>query len=87
MRKGVFITLLFAVIIASYSLYLVYNRCTHTSEISSLLLDNIEALAADEDGTDNGEVEGGRIRCIGVGSMDCPVSHDKVKYIIEGYSF
>ena len=47
-------------------------------EVSSLLLNNIEALAAEEHTSS--------VRCIGSGSLDCPASHDKVKYILSGYS-
>ena len=83
MKKGIFTALLFTVIVALYSLYLANGKCVY---ISSLLLENIEALAADEDGSDDGEVVGGKIRCIDVGSLDCPLTHEKVKYIVRGYS-
>ena len=63
-----------------------YGITVYKSNISSLLLENIEALAADEDGSDDGEVVGGKIRCIDVGSLDCPLTHEKVKYIVRGYS-
>lgn len=71
---------------ALYSLHLANGKCVYKSNISSLLLENIEALAADEDGSDDGEVVGGKIRCIDVGSLDCPLTHEKVKYIVRGYS-
>ena len=67
MKKGIFTALLFTVIVALYSLYLANGKCVYKSNISSLLLENIEALAADEDGSDDGEVVGGKIRCIDVG--------------------
>ncbi|WP_349901986.1 NVEALA domain-containing protein [Bacteroides caccae] len=86
MKKGIFMALLFTVIVALYSLYLANGKCVYKSNISSLLLENIEALAADEDGSDDGEVVGGKIRCIDVGSLDCPLTHEKVKYIVRGYS-
>lgn len=85
MRKGVFVALLLTVIVALYSLHLVNDTCLYESKVSSLLLENIEALAAGEDGTDDGEVEGGKTICLGVGSLDCPLTHEKVKYVIEGY--
>lgn len=47
-------------------------------KVNSLLLYNIEALAADE------TIE--RTRCLGVGTVDCPSTHDKVEYVLEGYS-
>lgn len=86
MRKGIFVALPLTFIVAVYSLYLVNDKCMNTPKSSSLLLENIEALAADEDGTDDGEVEGGKTYCVGVGSLDCPLTHDKVKYVIKGYS-
>ena len=55
MKKGIFTALLFTVIVALYSLYLANGKCVYKSNISSLLLENIEALAADEDGSDDGE--------------------------------
>lgn len=45
----------------------------------SLLLDNIEALAADD------EIKKPYI-CIGFGSVVCPATKDKVEYIFSGYS-
>ena len=38
--------------------------------VNTLLLDNVEALAA----------------CLGSGSVDCPISKVKVKYVFSGYS-
>lgn len=86
MRKGIFVALPLTVIVAVYSLYLVNDKCMNTPKSSSLLLENIEALAADEDGTDDGEVVGGKTYCAGVGSVDCPRTHDKVKYVVMGHS-
>lgn len=85
MRRGIFVALLLTVIIALYSLYLVNDKCIYESKFSSLLLENIEALAADEDGMGDEENEEGRIRCLLVGTLDCPVSHQKVKKIYGGY--
>lgn len=42
------------------------------------VLENIEALAADE-------VEP-NVYCDGIGSVDCPDSHTKVAYVYSGYS-
>lgn len=50
---------------------------SYKGNVSSLLLYNIEALAADEGG--------GPYNCVGVGSIDCPLSHYKVKYVFSGY--
>lgn len=86
MRKGIFVALPLTVIAAVYSLYLVNDKCMNTPKSSSLLLENIEALAANEDGADDGEVEGGITYCVGVGSLDCPLTHDKVKYVVMGHS-
>lgn len=86
MRKGVFVALPLTVIVAVYSLYLANDKRMNTPKSSSLLLENIEALAANEDGTDDGEVVGGKTYCVGVGSVDCPRTHDKVKYVVMGHS-
>lgn len=45
---------------------------------NSLLLYNVEALAADEGWN--------VVRCVNSGTLDCPVAHEKVKYIFSGYS-
>ena len=42
------------------------------------MLENVEALAAGEDG--------GQVFCTGVGSLDCPVNHRKVAYVYQPYS-
>lgn len=44
-----------------------------------LLLENVEALAY-------GEIEG-PVNCLGSGTVDCPHTFRKVKYVMEGYSF
>lgn len=46
----------------------------HPASVTSLLLDNVEALAQGE--------SGGTI-CYGIGSIDCPYSRDKV-YFVNG---
>ena len=43
-----------------------------------LLLQNIEALASGE--------EPSHARCYGPGSVDCPINHDKVEIVYEGFS-
>lgn len=54
------------------------NQSSHRAKASSLLLYNIEALAAGESILP--------VRCLGRGSIDCPASHDKVDYVAGGYS-
>ncbi len=44
----------------------------------SIILDNIEALAADEQNVPT--------NCWGSGSVDCPVTKVKVEYVATGYS-
>lgn len=46
--------------------------------ISSLVLENVEALANYE--------SGGNVFCIGVGSVDCPINHSKVYAYRDWYS-
>ena len=45
-------------------------------EMSSLMLENAEALATDE--------VSGPIRCYGIGSVDCPFNHTKVDFVYQG---
>lgn len=46
---------------------------------NSFMLCNIEALAADNESS-------GRWNCHFTGSVDCPISSVKVKYVYGGYS-
>ena len=46
--------------------------------VNTLLLDNVEALAAYEQDMPH--------TCLGSGSVDCPISKVKVKYVFSGYS-
>lgn len=48
----------------------------HQDEKCSLLLENIEALAGNEDPN--------IYRCMDQGSVDCPSNHTKVKHVIIG---
>ncbi|EKU90430.1 hypothetical protein HMPREF9447_01848 [Bacteroides oleiciplenus YIT 12058] len=48
-----------------------------STKMSSLVLENIEALADPE--TD-------RVFCFGIGSVDCPINHTKVHYYHAPYS-
>lgn len=45
--------------------------------ISSLILQNIEALAEDESYSN--------IHCFSIGSVDCPINHSKVEYVFSSY--
>ena len=72
MKKIIFLLLcIVAVLSAKYF-------SSHKNVQSELLLYNIEALAAGEHAQQG--------RCYGTGTLDCPVSHDKVEYIFGGYS-
>lgn len=86
MKKRSLMVFLPTVIVSLYSLHITYNESCSNSEMSSLLLENIEALAAGEGGTDGGEFEVSKIKCIGIGALDCPIIHEKVKYVEEAYS-
>lgn len=71
--KLVAISFLLIIAVFIYS----YSNLKRT-ELNNLLLENIEALAGGEyDAT---------TQCLGSGSVDCPHSDVKVKYIMEGYS-
>lgn len=74
MRKLVFFLFLCVVV------FLTAKRPTyHHTSFNTLLTYNIEALAAGE---------GSNVyRCLGSGSVDCPVFNTKVKYVVGGYSF
>ena len=50
----------------------------NNEKADSLLLENIEALASGE--WDNYG------HCFGIGSVDCPMTHTKVEYYIDGFS-
>lgn len=46
--------------------------------LNDLLLENVEALAADE-GSET-------VHCVNSGSVDCPINHSKVYAVFGGYS-
>lgn len=48
------------------------------STTDPFVLENIEALAADEVGPD--------VYCDGIGCVDCPINHVKVEYVWGSYS-
>lgn len=73
MRKLVFFLFLCIMV------YLTVKRpANHHVSFNTLLNYNIEALAAGE-GTN-------MYKCLGSGSVDCPIAHPKVKYVFGGYS-
>ena len=62
--------LFFFILVVKYSL--------KEPRVNTLLLDNVEALAAYEQDMPH--------TCLGSGSVDCPISKVKVKYVFSGYS-
>lgn len=68
---------------SSYSSYC-YSSMGHwmpvkqVRDLNSLSLQNVEALASGETPI--------YTSCIGTGSVDCPIQHDKVKYVSQGFS-
>lgn len=69
-------------VVASLLLIVTVFAYTHSNSekagLSTLALENIEALADGEYDT--------MYNCIGYGSVDCPFVNVKVKYVMEGYS-
>lgn len=72
MKKIIFLLLCIVAVLSTK--YLSF----HKNGQSELLLYNIEALAAGE----HSDIT----RCIGEGTLDCPVTHRKVEYIFGGFS-
>lgn len=73
-KKVLFIGLfLIAVVAVSFQSYSEKNK------LGDLILENIDALASDSEW-------GGNVECWGSGSVDCPITHVKVKFVVEGYS-
>lgn len=52
------------------------RKAEHNRLQNVILLNNVEALAADESPM---------TRCIGSGSVDCPINHVKVKYVFKPF--
>lgn len=75
MRKKIFFAGLFLVTIASVTFY----SHSRKKDLGNLILENVEALASGEWGSD--------ARCLGSGSVDCPINHVKVRYVVSGYGF
>lgn len=55
-----------------------YSSVKKPSQMSSLILQNIEALADDNE-------SGGTVACAGSGSVDCPFLEKKVEYVFTSY--
>lgn len=73
MKKVLKIGILPLVVFAS----ILYGREVNQRKLhNALLLSNVEALAAPEYST---------ARCIGWGSVDCPLNHEKVEYVFIPY--
>ena len=74
MRKSI---LIFSLIVVTI---VIVTFCAREDRYSTnmLLLENVEALAY-------GEIEG-PVHCLGSGTVDCPHTFRKVKYVMEGYS-
>lgn len=69
--------ILFAALLISAMVYGIV-RTSQQPQVSELVLENIKALADEEYEKP--------VRCIGIGSLDCPISHSKVQYITGGYN-
>lgn len=69
-KKLLFIGFFLAVTIAAS-----FQINTERESLESLMLENIDALASGEWGSD--------VRCIGSGSVDCPIKNVKV-YLVQG---
>lgn len=67
---GLFLIAVVAVSVQSYS---------EKNKLGDLILENIDALASDDEWGEN-------VECWGSGSVDCPITHVKVKFVMEGYS-
>lgn len=56
-----------------------WNTTVQSHHLSTVLLQNVEALASEENPS--------QTTCIGSGSIDCPFMTVKVKYVSQGYGF
>ncbi len=72
MKKKLLFIGLFLVVTIAVS----FQIKTERESLESLMLENIDALASDEWGSD--------VTCIGTGSVDCPIDHVGV-YLVQGY--
>ncbi|WP_347023201.1 NVEALA domain-containing protein [Bacteroides eggerthii] len=74
MKKKVLLISLFLVVTVVAS----FQFSSEKENLQSLMLENIDALASDE--------WGGTPRCVGSGSVDCPIVNVKVYAVIGSYS-
>lgn len=74
MKKLLKLTFLVVVFIVVWQ----YSSVKKPSQMSSLILQNIEALADDNE-------SGGTVACAGSGSVDCPFLEKKVEYVFTSY--
>ena len=72
-KKIFFIGLVLVAVAASFQ----FN--SKSENLECLMLENIEALASGE----SGKV----YSCVGAGSVDCPIAHSKVRYVVTAYGF
>lgn len=72
-KRNLVVTLVVATVIGGY---IYHNRSSVNA--SSLLLDNVEALA-------DGEYD--HVKCFGTGSVDCPLNNTKVYLVDYPYGF
>ena len=77
MSKKIFAALIVAVV-ATFAGYNIYQSQRVESIMSDLTMANVEALAGGEHVTNLG--------CLGDGSVDCPINHIKVEYVVQGFS-
>lgn len=68
-----------AVVVGLFISVCYWNSIKTPENVKSLVLQNVEALADDE-------FPSSQTGCSGTGSLDCPSYHNKVKYVIRGYS-
>lgn len=73
MKKKVLLATLFSVM----ALLVAFHSYSKKSNLEDFVLENVEALATNELGSGY---------CFDSGSVDCPMGHIKVKYVMSGYS-
>lgn len=72
-KKSLFVALILVAAIASF------QWSAKRKNLDSLMLENIEALAEGEENAD--------IVCIGIGSVDCPRTNEKVYFVYIPYGY